>query len=82
MKKYIYGILTMLWCGLMTTACSDNDYTELDKGHDVLTLTANQAAEVLNEANHASEAITLNWTTGTNNGTGNRIYYTLEIAPS
>ena len=82
MKKYIYGILTMLWCGFMTTACSDNDYTELDKGHDVLTLTANQAAEVLNEANHASEAITLNWTTGTNNGTGNRIYYTLEIAPS
>ena len=69
-------------CILALTACSDNDYTELDKGHDLLTLTVNQAAEQLSEATHASEAVTLNWTTGTNHGNGNRIDYTLEIAPA
>jgi hypothetical protein len=82
MKKNIYSILAVLLCGLLMTACSDNDYTELDKGHDVLTLSASQAAEVLNEASHASEAITLNWTTGSNGGNGSRIYYTLEMAPA
>ena len=83
-KIYQYICAGLIYCGIaaLLAACSDNDYTELDKGHDVLTLTANQAAEVLNEASHASEAITLNWTTGTNNGTGNRISYTLEIAPT
>lgn len=80
--KTLYNILTVMFCSLMMMSCSDNDYTELDKGHDVLTLTANQTAEVLNEANHAGEAITLNWTTGTNYGKNCRIYYTLEIAPT
>lgn len=78
--KTIYAILTVLFGGWLLTACSDNDYTELDKGHDVLTLSASQVAEVLNEASHDSEAISLSWTTGTNNGTGSRIRYTLEIA--
>ena len=80
--KTLYNILTVMFCSLMMMSCSDNDYKELDKGHDVLTLTANQTAEVLNEANHAGEAITLNWTTGTNYGKNCRIYYTLEIAPA
>ena len=78
--KTIYAILTVLFGGWLLTACSDNDYTELDKGHDELTLSASQVAEVLNEASHDSEAISLSWTTGTNNGTGSRIRYTLEIA--
>ena len=74
--------MAAIGCGLMLSACSDNDYMETDKGHDLLTLTASQAAEQLSEATHASEAITLNWTTGTNHGSGNRIDYTLEIAPA
>ena len=65
--------MAAIGCGLMLSACSDNDYMETDKGHDLLTLTASQAAEQLSEATHASEAITLNWTTGTNHGSGNRI---------
>lgn len=81
MKKFYY-IFTALLCSIMLAACSDNDYAELDKGHDVLTLTANQATSSLNEISHASEAISLNWTTGTNYGSGSRIYYTLEIATS
>ena len=53
---------------------------ELDKGHDELTLTANATEFVLNEKNHGDDALALTWTTGTNFGTGNKIYYTLEIA--
>lgn len=82
MKKYYYHILTVLLSSMMLLACSDNDYAELNKGNNVLTLTADQATSELNEASHASDAITLNWTTGTNYGTGSRIYYTLEIATS
>ncbi len=61
-------------------SCSDNDYTQLDKGNDTLTLTANQSTSVLNESNHANDAITLTWTTGTNYGTARRIYYKLELS--
>lgn len=63
-------------------ACSDNDYTELDKGEAPLALTATKTNVVLDERDHALEAIALEWTTGTNQGTGNRISYTLEIAES
>lgn len=64
----------------MLPACSDNDYTELDKGSTELALKASKAEVVLDEKDHAVEAIALSWTTGTNHGTGNRISYTLELA--
>ena len=82
MKKSFNHILAIIFCGLALSACTDNDYMELDKGHDALTLSALQSADVLDEALHASEAVALHWTTGTNYGTGNRIGYTLEIAPA
>ncbi|MCD8385436.1 MAG: SusF/SusE family outer membrane protein [Bacteroidales bacterium] len=66
----------------MLAACTDNDYTELDKGYTELALTASTDEVVLQESNHSSEAIALDWTTGTNYGTGNRISYTLDIARS
>ncbi|MBQ1585410.1 MAG: SusF/SusE family outer membrane protein [Muribaculaceae bacterium] len=82
MKKSFNHIPAIILCGLALTACTDNDYMELDKGHDTLALSAFQSADVLDEALHSSEAISLSWTTGTNYGTGNRISYTLEIAPA
>lgn len=82
MKNHIFSILAAMLCALTFASCSDNDYTQLDKGSDTLTLSADQANSELNELNHASEAITLNWTSGNNYGTGNRIYYKLELAPS
>ena len=82
MKKSFNHIPAIILCGLALTACTDNDYMELDKGHDTLALSAFQSADVLDEALHSSEAISLSWTTGTNYGTGNRICYTLEIAPA
>ena len=79
MKKHIYGIFALMM-GLCLAACSDQDYAEMDKGSDVLTLTVDQAADVLDEANHANDAVNLTWTTGNNGHTGNRIAYRLELA--
>lgn len=72
-------------CGLVAaisglTACSDNDYTETDKGSTILTMTADQQATMLSELNHSAEALTLKWTSGHNFHSGHRISYTLELA--
>ena len=83
MKRYInciHSLLALLFIGFALSACSDQDYTELDKGRDQLTITADQALTALEETSHASDAVTLNWTTGNNYGTGNRISYRLELA--
>jgi hypothetical protein len=77
--KYINIILAASQLSI-TGACSDNDYTELDKGSTELAITAGASDLVLNETNHALEAIDLSWTTGNNYGTGNAISYTLELA--
>lgn len=82
MKRNIKSMLVMLLGVVALAACSDNDYTELDKGSNILALTVNQAADTLSETAHAGEAVTLAWTTGHNFGTGRKIYYTLEIAPA
>lgn len=63
-----------------TPSCTDNDYTELDKGSEPLALTSSAANIVLEEKAHANNAVELKWTTGTNSGTGNRISYTLKLA--
>ena len=80
MKKYIYGFIGILLGGLLLSACTDQDYKQLDKGLNQLTLTAAEKVDNLQEINHASNAITLNWTTGNNADTGNRIYYQLKLA--
>lgn len=64
------------------SSCTDNDYAELDMGYDELKMTASATDVVLEEKNHALEAIKLEWTTGNNQGTGKRIAYTLELAES
>ena len=66
MKRYInciHSLLALLFIGFALSACSDQDYTELDKGRDQLTITADQALSALEETSHASDAVTLNWTT-------------------
>lgn len=44
-----------------------------------LTLTSTDSVIVLNEVNQNNPAISFNWTTGTNHGTGSSISYMLEI---
>ena len=58
----------------------DNDYMELDKGHNELALSTSNTEVVLNEQAHGDDALELSWTTGTNYGTGHKISYTLELA--
>lgn len=79
MKKYISNILWTLFACAALVSCADDDYTVLDKGHDELTLKVNGTELILDEKSYSSDAIAIEWTTGTNYGTGNRIYYTLEI---
>lgn len=80
MRHYIYSMLSALIAALAMTACTDQDYEQLDKGSDQLALTLDQPMDVLDETNHSSDALTLSWTTGNNYGTGNRIAYRLELA--
>lgn len=80
MKRYIKTLLTVLVPLIGATACTDQDYEELNKGNEPLVLTSSGSEVVLEESSHASEAIALNWTTGENYGTGNRISYTLQLA--
>ena len=80
MKKHLYSIFSLLLC-VAIVGCTE-DFKELDKGHDTLTLSSSAEEIVLNETSYGDNAIALNWTTGTNYGTGNRISYTLEIAKS
>lgn len=61
--------------------CTDNDYMELNLGDEPLALSVSADAVTLTEKAHASEALALSWTTGTNHGTGGRITYSLSILP-
>lgn len=80
MKKNILRLASFIFGCAALASCVDDKYMELDKGHDELTLSVNASEFVLNEAEHGEDALALTWTTGTNFGTGNKIYYTLEIA--
>lgn len=80
MRHHLYTLLALLLGTVAFTACSDQDYGETDKGRDQLTITADQAVTALDETLHANDAVTLNWTTGHNYGTGARIAYRLELA--
>ncbi len=80
MKKNILKFASFIFGCAALASCVDDNYMELDKGHDELTLSVNASEFVLNEAEHGADALELSWTTGTNFGTGNKIYYTLEIA--
>ena len=66
---------------LLFTSCREN-LMELDKGvNGPLEMTiGTPTVVVLNEHKHADNGISLSWTTGTNEGTGNAIFYTLELA--
>ena len=80
MIKYSIRLIPVLALFMAAASCTDQDYEEDNKGFDTLTLYAMQSADTLDEVSHASNALTLNWTTGNNGGTGNRIAYTLELA--
>ena len=79
-RPILHYIAPFFLAAAALTACVDDDYMETDKGHNELALSANRTEIVLDEQQHADNALELTWTTGTNYGTGNRIAYTLELA--
>ena len=66
--------------GVTMAACIDQNFTEQDKGSTPLSVTPSVENIVLEEKNHAVEAFDLNWTTGTNYGSGQRISYDVQLA--
>lgn len=64
--------------GLLMASCDDG-LKELNKGEDTLTLTTDSAL-VLNEVAASEDGLVLEWSSGSNHQTGNRIYYRLELA--
>ena len=74
MKRNILKFASFIFGCVALASCVDDNYMELDKGHDELTLSVKASDFVLNEAEHGDEALALTWTTGTNFGTGNKIY--------
>lgn len=52
---------------------------KLDKGSDILAIQPDKSSIVLDEVNHTETAVSIDWSTGNNGGTGNKIYYTLDL---
>ncbi|MDR1544618.1 MAG: SusF/SusE family outer membrane protein [Prevotellaceae bacterium] len=68
-----------LFIGL--TSCSEN-LMELNKGKTPLAIAASRDSIALDILNPTANALTYNWTTGTNYGTGAAISYQFQIAAS
>lgn len=79
MKKYISILLAVV--ALLAAGCRE-ELKELNKGEAELALTANGDTIVLNQNEYSSDGLILQWTSGSNRGTGHRIYYSLELMPA
>lgn len=73
-SKLSFAVATLLLAG-----CTDNNYEELDKGNTPLAITPSASSVMLQETYHSQAAMTIDWTSGTNYGSGNRISYDLEL---
>ena len=56
MKRYISHIVFALLGCMVLSACVDNDYMELDKGHNELALSTSNTEVVLNEQAYGDDA--------------------------
>ena len=76
MKKYLFILMAAVAC--LATSCRE-DLKELDKGSTPLAISANADTLVLDQTEYSNTGLPLSWTSGTNEGTGHRIYYSLEL---
>lgn len=74
--KFLFG--TLLAFPFMLISCSD-DYMETDKGNQPLTLSASESIIALDITAPTSNAITFEWTPGSNFNTNAAITYTFEL---
>lgn len=77
-NKILFALIFLLpFC---FTSCTDEDNMELNKGNAPLVLTASETDVILDITAPESNAVTFNWTTGSNQGTNAAISYTFELA--
>jgi hypothetical protein len=75
--KTLFSFLCI--CSIFLTACTDEDNMEWNKGSQPLFLQADQSEIVLDVASPESDAVTFDWTTGSNQGTNAAITYVFEL---
>ena len=81
MKKSIMTAAAAALCLGIACSCSEEDYKTVDpSAGNTLEMSASGSEIELDEKKAGNEALALNWTTGTNKGTGNAISYTFEMA--
>ncbi|MCI2081577.1 MAG: SusF/SusE family outer membrane protein [Bacteroidales bacterium] len=77
--KHVRNYLLILIASTFALASCSEDLQELDKGEDILTLSAS-CTETLSELNSDSDGASFSWSKGSNRGTGSSISYTMEFA--
>ena len=63
---------------LVMVGCREN-LKELNKPTKPLAITADKDTVYLDQTEYNNDGLTLSWTAGTNQGTGHRISYKLEV---
>ena len=77
-KLLFYITVVVLFFNLISGCKKTEDFSPYNL-NAALKLSISDSVLVLNEANKYNTALTFNWTTGSNKGTGSSIYYTLQI---
>lgn len=80
LKSGVSRVFTITLIGMMIffISCQKEEATDIKLAGDI-SLSSSFADIVLAQKNDANVAVTFNWTTGTNNGTGASISYVLQI---
>lgn len=78
--KQLNKLYFIIVAALLFAACKKENYAELNKGDIPLAVTASKTSIILKEKEKDNDALTLNWTTGSNKGTNASISYTLQLA--
>lgn len=78
-KMFLYGSLSILFLALLFMSCKKTGIVIPQPVNAPLAISASDSALVLNQVNQNSNAITFNWTTGTNEGTNSAISYTFQM---
>ena len=77
--KRIYQVICCIISISLFIGCKKDNYAELNKGNNLLILTSDKTAIILNQREDANDAVILSWTTGTNGGTDASITYQLKV---
>lgn len=80
LKSAVRRILTIVLSGMLIffSSCQKEEITDIELAGE-LAISSSSADIVLSQKKDADVALTFNWTTGTNNGTGASISYILQI---